>query len=218
LLGLGEAKSNQNKSGYPNPRSTWVRGRNGENRCKSSRKKRKKHRSTGRGGVLPHRRNAAAVRVGPAAERGMSEPRLAAASLACGTYAWAPPPGRSTAARSPMGWKRAGEGAGSSAVVFHLSDLTLWTLMFWGGSVFGGSLEEGRGLRKGRGACCGWTPGGAAPHRRRQTRRPRGRNSRRRCCVVLRIGGNAKASRVCPGSWSLNTTCFSLGWMLTVDM
>jgi hypothetical protein len=113
---------------------------------------------------------------------------------------------------------RAGEGGGSSATVFHLSDLTLWTLMFWGGSVFGGSLEEGRGLRKGRGACCGWTPGGAAPHRRRQTRRPRGRNSRRRCCVVLRIGGNAKASRVCPGSWSLNTTCFSLGWMLTVDM
>jgi hypothetical protein len=113
---------------------------------------------------------------------------------------------------------RAGEGAGSSAAVFHLSDLTLWTLMFWGGSVFGGSLEEGRGLRKGRGACCGWTPGGAAPHRRRQTRRPRGRNSRRRCCAVLRIGGNAKASRVCPGSWSLNTACFSLGWMLTVDM
>jgi hypothetical protein len=88
-------------------------------------KKEKKHRSTGRGGVLPHRRNAAAVRVGPAAERGMSEPRLAAASLACGTYAWAPPPGRSTAARSPMGWTRAPARGAAAAPPSSISLISL---------------------------------------------------------------------------------------------
>jgi hypothetical protein len=90
-----------------------------------SKKKKKNIDRPAGGGVLPHRRNAAAVRVGPAAERGMSEPRLAAASLACGAYAWAPPPGRSTAARSPMGWTRAPARGAAAAPPSSISLISL---------------------------------------------------------------------------------------------
>jgi hypothetical protein len=80
--------------------------------------------------------------------RGMFEQMLAAATTTSETAPWAPPPGRSTAARSPMGWTRAparGRAAAPASSIeppWVFSSLFIAILKLFGGEMGEGEVKE----------------------------------------------------------------------------
>jgi hypothetical protein len=124
---------------------------------------------------------------------GLAEPKLAAASAACGTNTMG-------AATEPLDGRaftvgvdaRAGEGAGSSAAILHRATkggIPLWILRFFCSlRCFGGGVGERS------------EEGGSLPRSRTGQRRslpPAGPPARGQCCVVLRVKEkNGNGSRV----------------------
>jgi hypothetical protein len=80
---------------------------------------------------------------------------------------------------------------------------------------FCGEMEEGEGIG---GAAAVFEPGGAA-HRRRQGRRPRGRQTAAGSCAVLRVWGKEmRGSRVFQGAPVIYTAPIQAGGFLAVDL
>jgi hypothetical protein len=163
LLGLGEEikKTDANQVQIPHPRSRFFPRFN-----------------TQHDSYL-----AASLRVSPAGVRGMMSRSSPPRRRCAGSEFWAPPPGRSTAARSPMGWTRAparGPAAAPPSSTGHHGchlSLLLAVSRFFGG----GFKRQREGQAVGakeisqEGAATALDRGGA-PHRRRRGYRPRGRS------------------------------------------
>jgi hypothetical protein len=118
---------------------------------------------------------------------GLTEPKLTAASSACGTGVTGATTGPLDGGALTVGVDAlAGEGGGSSTAI---STEPPWVAFLSGSSDFGSLKWYGGGAgitsRKG-GACRGLGPGGAAPHRRQHTRRPRGRKAAATAVVLCR--------------------------------
>jgi hypothetical protein len=107
-----------------------------------------------------------------------------------GHQVWAPPPGRSTAARSPMGWTRAPARGPAVAPPPSVSRLDLLKEFF-----HGAKGEASRGQKEIRGRVRrGLRPGGAVPTAAGKDA-GRGEETRRRCCfswLRCRKGGGKR--------------------------
>jgi hypothetical protein len=107
-----------------------------------------------------------------------------------GHQVWAPPPGRSTAARSPMGWTRAPARGPAVAPPPSVSRLDLLKEFF-----HGAKGEASRGQKEIRGRVRrGLRPGGAVPTAAGKDA-GRGEETRRRCCFSRLRGRNGGGER-----------------------